>query len=65
MRGKPHKCRTWLERCAERGYLQRATRWQLAYFDSVAHCDWWQQLLARERAAAAAATAATAAAAAP
>lgn len=46
---REHKSREWLVRCVEKGYVRRATKWQLDYFANVRHAPWYTDLLARER----------------
>jgi len=43
--GKPDKCREWLSKCQQENYLQRATRWQLSYFENVYNMEWFQQMI--------------------
>lgn len=46
---REEKSRDWLLKCVEKGYMRRATKWQLDYFANVRTAPWYTQLLARER----------------
>jgi hypothetical protein len=43
---KPEKCHAALQMCKHKRYLQKATKWQLQYFENVKHLPWFQQLAA-------------------
>jgi len=42
---KPEKCRSYLSRCIAKGYLRKATKWQLLYFDNVKNFEWFKEMM--------------------
>jgi len=44
---KELKCKHWLDLCKMEweAFLKKATRWQLAYFENVKQCSWYQEFV--------------------